>query len=121
MADLIRRGTPADVDAITDLTMRAYSKWLALIGYEPLPMLADYAVAIREYRFDLLEVGGKHNMRVLTITELLQLSRIELYDLAARITNRLPDYPEAYEAYPNARINLRNIRRMITRRSPEAV
>ncbi|MCD0416188.1 GNAT family N-acetyltransferase [Rubrivivax sp. JA1024] len=59
MADLIRRGTPADVDAITDLTMRAYAKWLALIGYEPLPMLADYAVAIREHRFDLLEVDGE--------------------------------------------------------------
>lgn len=52
MAVLIRRGTPADVDAITDLTMRAYSKWLALIDYKPLPMLADYAVAIREHRFD---------------------------------------------------------------------
>lgn len=59
MAVLIRRGTPADVDAITDLTMRAYSKWLALIDYKPLPMLADYAVAIREHRFDLLEVDGE--------------------------------------------------------------
>lgn len=58
MAELIRRGTPADVAAITDLTMRAYAKWLALIGYEPLPMLADYAVAIREHRFDLLEADG---------------------------------------------------------------
>lgn len=32
MPVLIRRGTPADVAAITDLTMRAYAKWLALIG-----------------------------------------------------------------------------------------
>lgn len=58
MAVLIRRGTPADVNAITELTMRAYSKWLALIDYKPLPMLADYAVAIREHRFDLLETDG---------------------------------------------------------------
>lgn len=59
MAVLIRRGTPADVHAITDLTMRAYSKWLALIDYKPLPMLADYAVAIRDHRFDLLKVDGE--------------------------------------------------------------
>ncbi|MFC0243620.1 GNAT family N-acetyltransferase [Rhodopseudomonas telluris] len=58
MSELIRRGTAADVDAISDLTMRAYQKWLALIGYEPLPMLADYAVAVQEHRFDLLEVDG---------------------------------------------------------------
>lgn len=59
MPDLIRRGTAADVEAITDLTMRAYTKWLALIGYEPLPMLADYAAAIRQHRFDLLEADGR--------------------------------------------------------------
>jgi len=58
MSELIRRGTTADVDAITDLTRRAYAKWHALIGYEPLPMLADYAVAITQHRFDLLEVDG---------------------------------------------------------------
>lgn len=59
MPVLIRRGTPADVAAITDLTTRAYAKWLALIGYEPLPMLADYAAAIAQHRFDLLEVDGE--------------------------------------------------------------
>jgi hypothetical protein len=58
----------------------------------------------------------EENMRVLTLTELLRLSRIELCDLAARITNALPDYPERSEGYANARINLRNIRHVLARR-----
>jgi hypothetical protein len=57
-------------------------------------------------------------MRVLTILELMQMTRIELCDLAARITNALPDYAERSEAYANARINLRNIRRLLTRPTP---
>lgn len=60
-------------------------------------------------------------MRVLTITELLQLSRIELCDLAAKITNRLPDYPDGSEAAANARITLRNIRRVLASHSAEPV
>jgi hypothetical protein len=54
-------------------------------------------------------------MRVLTITELLRLTRIELCDLAARITNAWPDYPEGSEAQQNALTNLRNIRRILRR------
>lgn len=57
-------------------------------------------------------------MRVLTTIELLQLSRIELCDLAARITNRLPDYPDGSEAAANARITLRNVRNVLASRSP---
>lgn len=54
-------------------------------------------------------------MRVLTILELMQMTRIELCDLTARITNALPDFPEASDCYANARINLRNIRRVLAR------
>jgi hypothetical protein len=54
-------------------------------------------------------------MRVLTITELLRLTRIELCDLAARITNAWPDYPKGPEAQQNALTNLRNIRRILRR------
>ena len=57
-------------------------------------------------------------MRVLTMLELIQMTRIELCDLAARITNALPSFPEASEAYANARINLRNIRRVLAHRAP---
>ena len=57
------------------------------------------------------------DMRVLTILELIQMTRIELCDLAARITNALPEYPERSEAYANARINLRNIRVVLSTRA----
>lgn len=56
------------------------------------------------------------NMMVLSVMELMRLTRIELCDLAAKITNRLPDYPETSEAYANARLTLRNIRRVLARR-----
>jgi hypothetical protein len=36
----------------------------------------------------------EETMRVLTITELLRLTRRELCELAARITAELPHYPE---------------------------
>jgi hypothetical protein len=55
-------------------------------------------------------------MRVLTILELMQMTRIELCDLAARITNALPGYPLTSDGYANARINLRNIRRVLAGR-----
>ncbi|MDR3514444.1 MAG: GNAT family N-acetyltransferase [Azospirillaceae bacterium] len=46
--------TPDDVAAVTSLTRAAYAKWVPVIGREPLPMKADYAVAIRDHRIDLL-------------------------------------------------------------------
>jgi hypothetical protein len=55
-------------------------------------------------------------MIVLTIAELMRLTRIELCDLAAKITNTLPDYPETSQAYANARESLRNIRRVLSLR-----
>ena len=47
--------------------------------------------------------------RVLTLTELIRLSKIELCDLLARITNVLPDFPEGSFERANALLNLGNI------------
>jgi hypothetical protein len=58
----------------------------------------------------------EENMKVLTLIELMRMTRIELTDLAARITNALPDHPESSDDYANAQINLRNIRRVLSRR-----
>jgi hypothetical protein len=58
----------------------------------------------------------EENMKVLTLIELMRMTRIELTDLAARLTNALPDFPESSDDYANARINLRNIRRALSRR-----
>ena len=54
-------------------------------------------------------------MRVLTIKELMRLTRIELTDLLVRITNALPDMPEGSDGRHIALINLRNIRSVLAR------
>ncbi|MBB3570726.1 GNAT family N-acetyltransferase [Rhizobium sp. BK491] len=41
------------------LTREAYGKWVPLIGREPLPMIADYAEAVRKHRIDLLDIDGQ--------------------------------------------------------------
>ena len=54
---VIRRGGPADAEAIRALVAAAYAKWIPVIGRLPIPMRADYAQAVLEHRFDLLPVG----------------------------------------------------------------
>lgn len=51
--------TAEDADAIRTLTREAYSKWVPIIGREPLPMTADYAEAVRNHRIDLLLLDGE--------------------------------------------------------------
>lgn len=55
-------------------------------------------------------------MRILSITELMRLSKIELCDLAARITNTFPDYPEGSPERTASVTNLGNIRVILARR-----
>jgi pimeloyl-ACP methyl ester carboxylesterase/N-acetylglutamate synthase-like GNAT family acetyltransferase len=55
----LRLGSPDDADAIRALTRQAYAAWVALIGREPLPMMADYDAALRQHRFDLAYRGGE--------------------------------------------------------------
>ena len=55
-------------------------------------------------------------MRVLTLTELMRLTRTELCALAAQFTNALADYPEGSPERDNALTNLRNIRWALARR-----
>jgi ribosomal protein S18 acetylase RimI-like enzyme len=55
----LRLGQPDDADAVRALTIEAYTPWVALIGREPLPMIADYDAALREHRFDLAFQGGE--------------------------------------------------------------
>ena len=54
----IRRGEPADAEAIRALVEAAYTKWIPVIGRLPTPMQADYAEAVRTHRFDLLRDGA---------------------------------------------------------------
>jgi hypothetical protein len=54
-------------------------------------------------------------MRVLTIIELMHLTRIELTDLLIRITYALPDLPEGSIERQNAVTTLQNMRIVLAR------
>jgi hypothetical protein len=58
----------------------------------------------------------EETMRVLTINELMRMAKIELCDLATRITNVLPEFPEGSPERDAALINLRRIRRVLAAR-----
>ena len=55
-------------------------------------------------------------MRLLTIAELMRLTRKELCDLLTWITGILPTLPEGSIERDNALTSLRNIRTVLTRR-----
>ncbi len=57
----------------------------------------------------------EETMRVLTINELMRLTRIELCGLAARITAELSTFREGSPQRTAAHINLRNIRWALAR------
>jgi ribosomal protein S18 acetylase RimI-like enzyme len=48
-----------DAPAITALVRAAYEHYEPLIGRTPLPMLTDYAVAVREHNVWVAEDGGR--------------------------------------------------------------
>ncbi len=54
----IRRATVNDAPDVGLLTRAAYARWVPVIGREPLPMKADYELAVRDHLVDLLEVEG---------------------------------------------------------------
>jgi hypothetical protein len=58
----------------------------------------------------------EETMRVLTINELMRMAKIEICDLAARITNILPELPEGSPERDAAQINLRRIRQVLAAR-----
>jgi ribosomal protein S18 acetylase RimI-like enzyme len=55
----LRRATLADLDAVTAFQRAAYDKNRALLGVEPLPLLADYSDVINSYETWLLERDGR--------------------------------------------------------------
>jgi GNAT superfamily N-acetyltransferase len=55
---VFRAATASDIGAIEDIVRAAYAKWVPVIGREPLPMQADYNVALARHRFDLAVADG---------------------------------------------------------------
>ena len=47
-----------DVQAVRELVLAAYSKWVPVIGREPRPMFADYELAVREHEIALLHADA---------------------------------------------------------------
>jgi hypothetical protein len=58
----------------------------------------------------------EEKMRVLTLTELLRLTRTELCRLFTQVTNELASFPEGSPERYIALMNLRNIRWALARR-----
>ncbi|MDX8496068.1 GNAT family N-acetyltransferase [Mesorhizobium sp. VK22B] len=54
-----RPAGPADAAAIKIIVRAAYTKWVLVIGREPLPMRADYDKALDEHQFELAIEGGR--------------------------------------------------------------
>lgn len=54
----LRRGGIDDLDAVLALQQAAYARNRALLGCEPLPLLADYQEIFRDYEVWLAEDGG---------------------------------------------------------------
>ena len=55
----LRRAALVDLDAVTAFQRAAYDKNRALLGVEPLPLLADYSHIIDSYETWLLERDGR--------------------------------------------------------------
>jgi ribosomal protein S18 acetylase RimI-like enzyme len=62
----LRRATMADVTDVTDLQHAAYAGNRAILGVEPLPLIADYAEIIARDEVWLLEGEGLEGVLVLT-------------------------------------------------------
>ena len=56
---VLQPATTKDAPVILALVREAYAKWVPIIGREPKPMTADYAVAAQDHRIDLLYFGDK--------------------------------------------------------------
>lgn len=54
----LRRAGPADAAPLVDLQRSAYARNRALLGVEPLPLLADYEAIVREKEVWLAERDG---------------------------------------------------------------
>jgi ribosomal protein S18 acetylase RimI-like enzyme len=55
----LQRAIPADAPAVRQLVREAYAKWVPVLGREPMPMRADYDLAVREHEVDLAYVGAE--------------------------------------------------------------
>jgi molybdopterin-guanine dinucleotide biosynthesis adapter protein len=53
-----RRAGKADAELVRQLTRKAYAKWVPVIGREPMPMKADFEMAVLDHWIDLASIDG---------------------------------------------------------------
>ena len=58
MIDL-KRAARADAPAVRSLVRAAYAKWVPVMGREPMPMLADYDLAVQAHEVDLAYLNSQ--------------------------------------------------------------
>jgi GNAT superfamily N-acetyltransferase len=56
---VLRLADASDAAAVTALVRAAYSKWVPVLGREPLPMRADYERNIQDHRIEVLIRDGE--------------------------------------------------------------
>lgn len=61
----MRRAGPGDLDPVTALQRAAYARNRALLGREPLPLLADYVQVFRDYEVWLAEADALTGVLIL--------------------------------------------------------
>lgn len=61
----LRRAQPRDLDAVLALQQAAYARNRALLGCEPLPLLADYQQIFRDYEVWLAGADGLAGVLIL--------------------------------------------------------
>ena len=59
MPPTLRQATHEDAPAIMALVKAAYQHYVPLIGRTPIPMLTDYAAAVREHEVWVLDAGDR--------------------------------------------------------------
>ncbi|WP_374653297.1 GNAT family N-acetyltransferase [Dongia sp.] len=55
----LRPAVPEEASAIAAIVNAAYAKWVPVIGRKPLPMQADYRLALLEHQFDVATENGR--------------------------------------------------------------
>jgi ribosomal protein S18 acetylase RimI-like enzyme len=53
----LRFGVPQDARLIREFVRATYAKWVPVMGREPMPMTADYDLALQKHRFVLAMTG----------------------------------------------------------------
>ncbi len=108
-APIIRQATPGDSTAVMDCSRSAYEKFAQRLGYQPKPMIADYAELIAELRVWVL-VEGDDLAGVLVL--LPEPEHLLVYSVAIQPALQGKGYGRRLMAFAEDQARERGFRRM---------